>query len=105
MKALGLQTLAKQDILDAIDYYLSQAGTAIAERFVDALDRTMDALQRRPGAGSLAFADALDINDLRFMALKAFPYAIFYQEPGTEINVLRVLHHGRDVMSLIGAAA
>jgi plasmid stabilization system protein ParE len=28
---------------------------------------------------------------------------VFYQESDHDISVLRVLHHGRDIMSLIGA--
>jgi plasmid stabilization system protein ParE len=103
VKKLGVQRLAEQDVVDAIDYHAENAPRVI-ERFLGALDRAMVTIRRAPGIGSLAFAETLDIEGLRYQTLKSFPYAVFYQELDGEIRVLRVLHHGRDVMSLIGAA-
>jgi plasmid stabilization system protein ParE len=103
VKKVSVQRLAEQDVFDAIDYYAENA-PRVVERFLGAFDRTLLTIRRAPGIGSLAFAETLDIAGLRYQTLKSFPYAVFYQELDSEIRVLRVLHHGRDVMSLIGAA-
>jgi plasmid stabilization system protein ParE len=103
VKPVVIQRLAEQDIFGAIDHYAQHAGHVV-DRFLSAVDVAMDAIGRSPRIGSPAFAEALDIAGLRFRTLRSFPYAVFYQEFDADVRVLRVLHHGRDVMSLIGAA-
>ena len=101
MKPVGIQRLAEQDIFEAIDYFVENAPNIVG-RFQRAVDRTMQAIGRSPGIGSSGFAELLEIPRLRYQVVKSFPYAIFYQELDTEVVVLRVLHHGRDVMNLLG---
>lgn len=101
MKPVAISRLAEQDIFDAIDYY-SQEVPQIVERFMRSVDAAMSAIGRSPRTGSPAFAETLDIDGLRFRTIRSFPLAAFYQEFETEVLVLRVLHHGRDLMSLIG---
>jgi plasmid stabilization system protein ParE len=103
MKPVRVQRLAQQDLFDAIDYCVDHA-PHVVDRFMLAVDRAMATIGRRPRTGSPGFSEVLDIPDLRYQTVKSFPYAIFYQEFQTEVPVLRVLHHGRDVMSLIGIA-
>jgi toxin ParE1/3/4 len=103
VKPVDVQRLAEQDIFEAIDYYAEHAPDVV-ERFMKAVDRAMALIGDSPGIGSPAFAEVLDIPGLRYKAVRAFPYAIFYQESERIIRVIRVLHHGRDIMSLIGAA-
>ena len=103
MKPVGVQRLAEQDIFAAIDYYTENA-PKVVERFMKAVDRSMFSIGDSPGIGSPTFAEVLDVPGLRYRAITSFPYAVFYQESDHDIRVLRVLHHGRDIMSLIGAA-
>jgi toxin ParE1/3/4 len=103
VKPVNVQRLAEQDIFGAIDYYVEHAPN-IVDRFMKAVDRAMASIGDSPRTGSPAFAEVLDIPGLRFWPIAAFPYAVFYQESDDIISVLRVLHHGRDIMSLIGAA-
>ncbi len=103
MKPVEFQRLAEQDLFDAIDYYAEHAPQVVA-RFLDTIDRTIKKIGRSPGIGSLAFADALDVTGLRYQAIGSFPYAVFYQDLGYEVRVIRVLHHGRNIVSLIGLA-
>ncbi len=100
MKPLSIQLRAEHDLFDAIDHYVLNA-PRIVERFLAAVDRTMLSISRSPRIGSATFAEVLDIPGLRFQVVRAFPYAVFYQEAASDIRVIRVLHHGRDVMSLI----
>jgi toxin ParE1/3/4 len=101
VKPLDIRRLAERDIFEAIDFYAEQA-PHVVDRFMSAIDRAMEAIQRTPGIGSPAFADVLDVPGLRYRPLKSFRYAIFYQEDEFEIRVLRVLHHGRDLLTLVG---
>lgn len=102
MKPVSVQRLAEQDILAAIDYYIDHAPNVV-ERFMKAVDRAMFSIGDSPGIGSPTFAEVLDIPGLRYRAIASFPYAVFHQESANDIRVLRVLHHGGDIMSLIGA--
>jgi toxin ParE1/3/4 len=103
VKPVSVQRLAEQDIFAAIDYYIEHA-PKVVERFMNAVDRVMFLIGDSPGIGSPTFAEVLDIPGLRYRAITSFPYAVLYQESDHDIRVLRVLHHGRDIMSLIGAA-
>ena len=69
-----------------------------------AVDRVMESIGNSPGIGSPAFAEVLDIPGLRYRKVGSFPYAAFHHESEHDVRVLRVLHHGRDILSLIGAA-
>ena len=100
MKPVEIQRLAAQDLFEAIDYYVRNAPQLVG-RFQQATDRTMDVIGRSPKAGSLALADTLEIAGLRYRVSKLCPLAVFYQEFDTQVRVLRVLHHGRDIASLI----
>jgi toxin ParE1/3/4 len=102
VKPVEVQRLAEQDIFDAIDYYVEHAPN-VAERFLKAVDRTMDAIARSPGTGSPAFAEVLDIEGLRYRTIPSFPYAAFYTVGAVAIVVIRVLHHGRDIVNLLDA--
>jgi plasmid stabilization system protein ParE len=103
VKPVGVQRLAESDIFDAIHYYVQHA-PHVASRFVRSIDAAIELIGRSPNLGSAAFAEALDIEGLRFRVVRSFPYALFYLELESEVSVIRFLHHGRDVMSLIGAA-
>lgn len=103
MTRVSVRRLAEQDIFAAIDYYVEHA-PKVVDRFMKAVDRAMASIGDSPGIGSPTFAEVLDIPGLRYRAIASFPYAISYQESDHDVSVLRVLHHGRDIMSLIGAA-
>jgi toxin ParE1/3/4 len=103
VKPVNVQRLAEQDLFAAIDYYVEHA-PQVVDRFMKGVDRAMASISHSPGIGTPTFAEVLDIPGLRYRIVPSFPYAVFYQELDREISVLRVLHHGRDIMSLIGAA-
>ena len=92
-----LRTRAAQDIDDAIAYYRREAGDAVAGRFIDALERTLNRIRRTPHAGALRFAYDLDIPGLRHRGLARFPFAVFSIEAADEIDAWRVLHLRRDI--------
>ena len=91
-KPLILRERAKQDIDDAIEHYLAEAGESVALEFINAVERTRHRIGAHPGSGSPRYAHDLDIPGLRFHVAEKFPYLIFYIEREREIDVWRVLH-------------
>lgn len=100
MRPVVVQRRAEQDLFEAIDHSAAHA-PATADRFLAAVDRAMATIGRSPQLGSSSFAELLDIEDFRFQPLKGFPYAAFYVFDDAQVMVIRVLHHGRDVASLL----
>ncbi len=88
---------AQQDVADAVDYYLAEAGPAVAHRFLTAVEHTLAFLADFPEAGSLRFAGAIRQSDLRAWQVKGFPYLVFYRIVGGEPLILRILHAARDI--------
>ena len=100
-KPVRLRTLAADDIDDATDHYLNEAGDAVAGASVDAVERALKRIGRHPHSGSLRFAFELEIPELRCVPLLRFPYVIFYLEATDLIDVWRVLHTRRDIPTLL----
>ncbi len=96
-KPVVLRELAQNDINDAIDHYLTEAGPAVTLSFIDALDDVLCETGMRPKGGSPRYAQELDIPGLRFRTIGRFPYLIFYIEKEAEVDVWRVLHGARDI--------
>ncbi len=96
-KPVVLRERAQNDINDAIEHYLTEAGSAVTLTFVDALEDVLREIGLRPKSGSPRYAHELDIPGLRFRTVGRFPYLIFYIEREAEVDVWRVLHGARDV--------
>lgn len=101
MKHAIQRALAQQDIGNAFDHYLSVASPAVATDFVFELDACMQHIERFPGAGSLRYAELLDLEGLRCTVVNRFPYFIFYVERDDCLDVVRVLHQHRDIPELL----
>lgn len=92
-----LRERAASDIDDAVASLRTEAGDAVALAFVDALERSINQIERAPHAGSLRFAFDLGIPELRALALRRFPYVVFYVPLGDRVDIWRVLHSRRDI--------
>lgn len=96
MKPEVRSALADQDILAAVDFYLSEA-PAVASRFIDALEHAVRHIETHPESGSPRYAHELDLPRLRFWPLERFPYALFYIDHADHLDVLRCVHMSRDL--------
>ena len=96
-KPVVLREQAQRDVDEATDFYLAEAGEAVALRFIDALQTTPSALSRQPAAGSPRYAQELDLPGLRSRIVGRFPYVVFYVERDRDLDVWRVLHAKRDI--------
>ena len=96
-KPVVLRERAQRDVDEAVGHYLTEAATAVALDFIDALEDACRQIGARPATGSPRYAHELDIPGLRFRTVKRFPYMVFYVERAAEIDVWRVLHGARDI--------
>lgn len=91
------RSLADQDVLEAVEYYLQEAGVSVALRFVDAVEKAFQYIRRHPASGSPRYALELELPGLRCWPVKRLPYLIFYVERDDYIDVWRVLHGEREI--------
>ena len=101
-KPVALRDLAHNDIEQAVDHFLTEAGATVALDFIDALEATLQWIGEQPGSGSPRYAHELDIHGLRFLSTGRFVHLIFYVEREAEIDVWRVLHGARDIPAWLG---
>ena len=97
VRAVVPRALARRDVDEAIDHYLSEAGEEAALGFIDDLERVFSHVAHRPAAGSSRYAHELDLPGLKSWSLKRYPYLVFYTEREDSVDVWRVLHGKRDV--------
>lgn len=88
---------AHGDLEAAVDFYATEAGEAVALRFIDAVEAAFGAIGRHPASGSPRYGHELDLPGLRSRLVKGYPYLIFYAERDTHVDVWRVLQAQRDI--------
>ena len=96
-KPVRPRKVANRDVEAAIDWYLAEAGPAVALRFIAALESAYRAIAANPSAGSPRYAQELALPGLRSRRLTRFPHLVFYVEREDHIDVWRVLHAQRDI--------
>ena len=85
---------AEQDIM-AYGDYLAERNPAVALRFADAVDATIEMLCRNPNLGERLHADLL--GEIRYRTVIDFRnYLIFYRRVDDVLEIVRVLHGARD---------
>jgi toxin ParE1/3/4 len=86
------------DIIEIADYLAQAASLASADRFVDAVERTIDRLAAFPGTGVRYDPENPAYVDIRIGMVDRFrSYLIVYRAEDDRLEVLRVLHGARDV--------
>ena len=100
MKPCRLRPLARQDRRDEIRYYRQEAGTRIALKLADGLEKAQAELTRQPGIGSPVLGLKLGIAGLRTWRIDGFPLTFWYFERETHIDVARLVGQRQDAMSI-----
>ena len=80
---------AEADAAAAQDYYVEHAGSAVARRFVDELERVATLLDANPGLGT-PWGRAR-----RIYPLRSFPYLVIYAQTPGGIRIVIVRHQHR----------
>lgn len=84
-----LHSEAEQDIADALDFYLANAGLTVAGRFLDEFERVANLLVEFPDMGPPA------THGRRTFPLRVFPYSVVYRTHSDGIHILIVRHQRR----------
>ena len=87
----------RQDVEDALGYYMAAEAEAAAMGLIDALDKAYAQIGRRPATGSPRYAHELNLPDLRSWPLTRHHYLVFYVECSDHADVWRVLRRQRDI--------
>jgi toxin ParE1/3/4 len=88
---------ARQDIRQARDFYLREAGAPTAALFLDAIQAAFARIAEFPGIGSTRHAHELGLAGLRSYKLGGFPHLVFYVEREGRMEIWRVLHAQQDI--------
>lgn len=80
---------ARQDLLDAAQWYLAEGGAALAERFEEDLNRALHLLMWMPRLGRPRR------HGVRTWPLKSFPYLLAYRVQDDVLSVIAVAHQSR----------
>lgn len=97
MKPFILTPRAEQDVSDIWDYIAGDSIEA-AVRVLDALEKAMHGLAKRPGIGHMRE----DLADRRHRLFLVYSYLIVYRFDTKPLQVVRVLHAARDLQSILG---
>ncbi len=93
--------LATHDIEGLAAYYLGEAGTSVARRFIDHAELAFAHLVQMPRMGALLGFSHAPHSDIRRWHIQGFPrLLILYRVLPDGIEVVRVLDAGRDLHAL-----
>ncbi len=90
----------RPDLERVADHYEDLSGT-LALQFLTSIGDAVRLLQRYPAIGSPRYGRRLEIQGLRFLPTKDFPYLLIYREHLERIVLLRVVHMARDIESVL----
>jgi toxin ParE1/3/4 len=79
-----------------VHYYRQEAGAAVADKFVKAMAKALQDLERNPSIGSPAPGRLLGIDELRTWRLQGFSLTFWYFERADHIEVIRLVGQQQD---------
>jgi len=98
-----IRPAARDDILRQFRYYLiDQDKPEVANRFVEALERTIDIIMHTPNAGAPKHFSNESLVGLRSWPVEEFEdVRIYYLAEENVLRVIRVLHGKRDIQRIL----
>lgn len=100
-RALIRHPSAQRDLAEATRYFVEHAGTDVAHEFLDDVEHAFARLVRFSSLGRPWPTRNPVLRGLRRLPLRHFPLSIFYRPTESTIDVIRVLHHARDLPPLL----
>ncbi|MDQ0473651.1 type II toxin-antitoxin system RelE/ParE family toxin [Labrys wisconsinensis] len=97
-----IRSAARDDILRQYGWYLDDAGATVAERFLNAVQTSVDIVTSQPGIGAPRFLANPLLAGLRSWPVKGFAaLRIYYLVQPEHVIVVRILHGQRDVGAIL----
>ncbi len=100
-RALVRHPAAKRDLAEATAYLVEEAGSEVAHEFLDDVAHVFTRLRRFPNLGRPWPTTNPALVGLRRLPLQRFPLSVIYRPTRTAIEIVRVLHHARDIPPLL----
>jgi toxin ParE1/3/4 len=88
---------ADEDVARAVDFSVESGTPEAALDLIDALEGARDVVAEHPSIGSVRHAVDTGILELRSLALRRFPFVVFYTDDADAVRIHRVLHASRDL--------
>ena len=95
-KPCVLRPLATQDKRSELRYYRREAGGAVANKLLDALEKTLVDLRLNPAIGSPTLGHMLDVTGLGTWRINGFPLSFWYFERDTHVDIARLVGQRQD---------
>lgn len=95
MKALRFTDSAENDLLEAW-LFIAEDNLQAADRVIDAIYREARKLPAHPRMGR----ERPELHDGLRSWPTSTPYILFYIADGSEVTIVRVLHHARDLAAI-----
>ena len=93
---------AESDLIGCYAYHCEKASLEVADRFLNAVDKTLALIARSPGIGTPHQSSHPKLAGLRSFAVSKFKrYLLFYQVFHDRIELVRVLHGSRDIRRIL----
>ncbi len=86
-----------QGDVEAESAFLANDSADLAIRFLNEFDRAVKRLVQFPRLGRAWPAENTKMQGLRRFTMTSFPVSIFYRPTEEGIEIVRVLHHSRDL--------
>jgi toxin ParE1/3/4 len=98
-----IRPAARDDIIRQFRYYLvDQDMPEVANRFVEAVDKTVEKILRTPNAGVPKQLSNSSLAGLRSWPVEEFEdIRVYYLTEKDEVRIVRVLHGKRDIQSIL----
>lgn len=94
---------ALEDLADCA-FYIAEDDPAVADRFVDAFEQSVEQLARMPYIGVAYPSENPALFGLRRWPVKGFDkYLIFYLVIEDTIDIVRILHAAQDIAAILEA--
>jgi plasmid stabilization system protein ParE len=100
-RKLSQRVAAKRDVDREVEYLREHAGNETANQFLDEFEHLMKRVIRFPHIGRPWPTRNPELEGLRRLVFRNLPYSLFYRSTETVFEVVRVLHHSRDIPALL----
>ncbi|MEI6534229.1 MAG: type II toxin-antitoxin system RelE/ParE family toxin [Verrucomicrobiaceae bacterium] len=94
---ISIALRAEQDMALQYGWYLENADLEVAERYLSAIDQTIQRLASYPDLGMRRHFQSPELEGVRsFQAARPFNKHLIFYQAGNQLNIERVMHGARD---------
>jgi len=91
LKRVVIQPAARRELRESAAWYRDKNPSA-ADRFITAVFRTLDFIEKSPGSGKWI---PLVASSARRLPVAAFPYHVVFEEFADRVEILAIAHNRR----------